>query len=146
MPAQKIGSWLASSELGALYSKARRLAELQQVFFDSAPASLTPASRVKNYRAGTLFLSADNAAVAQKLKQLAPRLLINIRKREPEVTGIQVEVQVKESSDEPRLGPGKHLFGPDIIEKFKKLSDTIPPSTLKSALTNLVQRRRQRHD
>lgn len=127
-----------------LADKARRLTELQQVFFDSAPPLLARASRVKNYRAGTLFLLADNAAVAAKLKQLAPRLLVNIQKREAEVTGIRVEVQVKESECET---PGKlknSSLTIDSIEHFRKLSEAVPDSPLKSALTNLVHRHGRR--
>ncbi len=144
MPARKIGSWLASGELGALASRAQRLAELQQVFVESAPPPLAQASRVKNYRAGMLFLLADNAAVATKLKQLTPRLLVNIQKREAEITGIHVEVQVKESPEECRPKFKKMPLSTDTIEQFRKLSQAVPQSALKSALTNLVRRHRGR--
>ncbi len=144
MPVQKLASWLASGELNSLCSKARRLTELQQVFFDSAPPSLAQASRVKNYRTGTLFLLVDNAAVATKLKQLVPRLLVTIQKRVPEITGIRVEVQVKESADGFKTGTRKRPLGSETIENFRKLSETIPESALKSALTNFVRRQRQR--
>jgi hypothetical protein len=144
MPAHKIGSWLASGELKMLAGKAQRLTELQQVFFDSAPPSLAQASRVKNYRAGTLFLLADNAAVAAKLKQMAPRLLINIQKREAEITGIRVEVQVTESGYDASDKIKKSSLSSDSIEHFSRLSEAIPDSGLKSALTNLVRRHRRR--
>lgn len=140
MPAQKIGSLLASGELQMLSRQARRLAELQQVFFDSAPPTLAQASRVKNCRAGTLFLLADNAAVAAKLKQLTPRLLVNIRKREPEITGIRVEAQVKMPPARPLADSEKNPLAVDTIEEFRKLSETIPDSPLKSALVGLVRR------
>ena len=145
MPAQKISSWLASGELRTLSSKAQRLTELQQVFFDSAPPSLAQASRVKNYRTGTLFLSADNAAVAAKLKQLAPRLLVTIQKLEPEITGIRIEVQVKGSQREPQARIKNSSLTTDSIEHFRKLSEAIPESTLKSALANLVRRHGRRN-
>lgn len=145
MPARKIGSWLASGELGALSKRAQRLTELQQVFVASAPPPLAQASRVKNYRAGTLFLLVDNAAVATKLRQVTPRLLVNIRKREPEITGIHVEVQVKESQEERRTKIKKIPLSADTIEQFTKLSQAVPESALKSALTNLVRRHRGRH-
>ena len=140
MPAQKIGSWLASGELRTLSSKAQRLAELQQVFFDSAPPALAQASRVKNFQAGILSLLADNAPVAAKLKQLAPRLLVNIQKRQPQITGIRVEVQVKRSGCETPAKIKNSSLPVDSIEHFRKLSEAIPDSALKSALTNLVRR------
>jgi len=145
MPAQKISSWLASGELRTLSSKAQRLTELQQVFFDSAPPSLAQASRVKNYRTGTLFLSADNAAVAAKLKQLAPRLLVTIQKLVPEITGIRIEVQVKEPQREPQATIKNSSLTTDSIEHFRKLSEAIPESTLKAALANLVRRHGRRN-
>ena len=145
MTAQKIGSWLASGELRTLSSKAQRLTELQQVLFDSAPPPLAQASRVKNYQAGTLSLLADNAAVAAKLKQLAPRLLLNIQKRVPEITGIRIEVQVKYSGYPTQARVKNSSLPIDSIEHFKKLSEVIPDSPLKSALTNLVRRHRRRN-
>lgn len=143
MPAQKISSWLASGELQTFSRKAQRLAELQRVFLESAPPSLAAASRVKNHRAGTLFLLADNAAVATKLKQLVPRLLVNLQKRVPEITGIRVEVQVKESPVTPRKSVRKRPLTAETIENFRKLSDALAVSPLKSALAGLVRRQRQ---
>ncbi|MBI4193908.1 MAG: DUF721 domain-containing protein [Betaproteobacteria bacterium] len=143
MPAQRIGSWLASGDLGALCSKTKRLTELQQVFLAFAPPPLAQACRVKSCRAGTLFLLADNAAVATKLKQLAPRLLVSIQKREPEITGIRVQVQVKEKPREPQRCMKKRPLSAETIENFRRLAGAVPESALKSALTNLVRRHRR---
>lgn len=141
MPAHKIGRLLAASnDLKALSGKARCLSELQRMFFDCAPRSLAEASRVKNYRAGTLFLVAENAAVAAKLLQLAPRLLSTIRKQELQVTKIHVSVQVTSSQAEPRTESRKKILTPDSIHKFTKLAEHLPESPLKSAITGLVRR------
>ena len=143
MPAHRIGNLLASSgELQALSRQARRLAELQQVLFEAVPPALSKAARVKNCRGGTLVLLADNAAVAAKLRQLVPRLLLHLQIRAVEVTVIRVEVQVKA----PQIGAGndltKRVLPTDAVKDFGKLSDALPPSPLKSALTRLVARRR----
>lgn len=141
MPAHRIGKLLAiPGELKALYDKAQHLLRLQQVFSESAPSSLAQASRVKNYREGTLFILADSAAVAAKLRQLAPRLLVNIQKQEPQITGIQVAVQVSGSQNGLDSVSKNNELSIDSIEKFKKLSEAIPDSPLKSALANLVRR------
>jgi hypothetical protein len=140
MPVQKIGSMLlAANELAALSGKARRLAQLQQVYFDSAPAPLAAASRVGYFRAGTLFLLADNAAVAAKLRQLAPRLLTTIRKQESQVTGIRVEVQVGEPYRRVRRAPEKPSLPVEIIENFRKLAERVSDPELKSALANFAR-------
>jgi len=141
MPTNKIGKFLtASAELKALSDKAQRLLRLQNTFFDSAPPLLAQACRVKNFREGVLFIVAENTAVAAKLRQLTPRLLSNIRKQEPQITGIQVTVQVTGSRNEVGRPPQKNEISVDSIEKLRNLSERIPASPLKSALTNLVRR------
>jgi hypothetical protein len=141
MPAQKIGRLLAaSSELQALSAKARRLMELQQMYIAVAPEPLVKASRVKNFRAGTLFLVADNTAIAAKLRQLAPSLLINFQKQEPQITGLRVEVQVSELADKPDKSPTKYGLPIEVIDDFKKLSERVNDPALKSALARLVRR------
>jgi len=140
MPAHKIGNLLSTpGELKTLYGKAQHFLRLQQVFSESAPPALARASRIKNYREGTLFILADSAAVAAKLRQLAPRLLVNIQKLEPQITGIQVAVQVTGSQGNFDTPLKNNKLGIDSIEKFNKLSEAIPDSPLKSALANLVR-------
>lgn len=141
MPTNKIGQFLtASAELKALSDKAQRLLQLQNTFFDSAPPLLAQACRVKNFREGVLFIVAENTAVAAKLRQLTPRLLSNIRKQEPQITGIQVTVQVTGSRNEVGRPPQKNEISFDSIDKLRNLSERIPASPLKLALTNLVRR------
>ena len=143
MSTHRIGNLLAGpGELQALSRQARRLAELQQVLFEAVPPTLSKAARVKTLRAGTLVLLADNAAVAAKLRQLAPRLLLHLQIRAVEVTGIRVEVQVKA----PPISAGNDVTNralpTDAVKNFGRLSDALPPSPLKSALVRLVARRR----
>lgn len=143
MPARKIADLLAApGELTALSRQAQRLAKLQQVLSETIPSTLSQATRLKNYRSGTLFLLADNPAVAAKLRQLAPRLLLHVQKREAEVTGIQVEVQVKSPKIRTENEVTKRALPTDAINDFGKLADTLAASPLKSALARLVARRR----
>lgn len=141
MPTHKIGDLLtAPGELKTLSGKAQRLLRLQQVFFDAAPPALAQATRVKNYREGTLFILTDSAAAAAKLRQLAPRLLVIIRKQEPQITGIQIAVQVRKSQSKGRTESKNETLSVDSIDKFRILSEGMPDSPLKSALANLVRR------
>src|SRR4051812_23011642 len=95
MPLNTLGALLgATEELRALQARVRRLRELQSLYFRSAPRELASSSRVKSYRAGTLFVSAVNPPVAAKLKQLTPRLLACFKEIEREITKIRIEVQV----------------------------------------------------
>jgi hypothetical protein len=144
VPVQKIGDVIASSgTLKALARQAQHLRDLQQFFLESTPAALAAASRVANLKAGTLLILADNAAVAAKLRQLAPRLLLHFKERGIEVTGIRVEVQVKPHKIKAEDDITKRSLPPDAIRDFSALSDALPASPLKSALSRLVARRRR---
>ncbi|MBI3045159.1 MAG: DUF721 domain-containing protein [Betaproteobacteria bacterium] len=143
MPVQKIGDVIATSgRLDAIARQAQRLRDLQQLLFASIPPALAAASRVGNLNSGTLIVLADNAAVAAKLRQLAPRLLLHLRDSPFEVTGIRVEVQVNPHKIKAEDEFTKRPLPPDAIQEFAKLSDALPPSALRSALARLVARRR----
>lgn len=144
MPAQRIGALLGAPEVATLSRKARRLAKLQTVFLDCAPATLRRASRVRDYQNGTLHLSADNAAVATKLRQLAPSLLLSIRKREPEITGIKIAVQVREVTPRAKSEPHSKAIGIENVEVFRALAEKLPESQLKDAVAKLVLRHGRR--
>lgn len=144
MSARKISDLLAhSGELRALSGRARRLAELQQVLLEVVPSSLINATRVKTLRAGTLVVLAGNAAVAAKLRQLAPRLLLHVQKQGIEVTGIQVEVQVAA----PQGISAQTASGRDLsltaVSALEGLAGTLRESPLKGALDRLVRRRKR---
>jgi hypothetical protein len=139
MSLHTIGKLLcATEELQALQARTRRLLELQRLYFRSAPRELASSSRVKSYTAGTLFVFADNSAVAAKLKQLAPRLLASIRKIEAEVTAIRIQVQVSDA--QRTYKPIKTPLTPQAIEEFDALAMRVTDAELKLALANLVRR------
>ena len=142
MPVQKIGDVIAhSGSLTALARHARRLSDLQQLLLEATPSALAPASRVTDLKAGTLVILADNAAVAAKLRQLAPRLLKHVQKQEVEVTGIRVDVQVKTYKIKAEDEITKRPLSPESIRDFEGLAEALPPSPLKSALIRLLERR-----
>jgi hypothetical protein len=144
MPLSKIGSLLnASDELKALAARTRRLQDLQALYLTSAPRELVGSSRVKNFRAGTLFLSADNASVAAKLKQLAPTVLASIRESEGEVTGLRIEVQVSGAARERRPKSHKVALTPDAIGKLERLAMEVRDDGLKNALARLARRHKR---
>jgi hypothetical protein len=139
MPLHTIGKLLsATEELQALQAHTRRLLQLQTLYFRSAPPELAASSGVKSYRAGTLFVLADNSAVAAKLKQLAPRLLASIRKIEAEVTAIHIQVQVRDT--QRTYKSIKTALTPQAIEEFDALATRVTDAKLKLALANLVRR------
>lgn len=145
MPLHDIRKLLdASSELAALREKTQRLQALQRAYVDCTPvelAELTKASRVGYLKAGTLYLLADNAAVAAKLRQLLPRLLPILGKLEAEVTGIRVEVQPKFPSAAHPSHLAKEPLPIDYIEKLESASKTISNPALQAAAARLLRNR-----
>jgi len=119
------------------------VAELQRIFQSAAPLPLTRACRVKQLRGGTLFLLAENAAVATKLRQLAPRLLATYVKQGSEVTAIKVEVQVSggglQNTPDRRARESLSL---DSIESLEALAAGLEDTPLKEALNRMAARQR----
>lgn len=143
MPVQKIGDLIANSgNLHALTQKARQLKDLQQRLFEAAPPSLAAASRVADLRSGTLIIVSDNAAVAAKLRQLAPRLLSHVQEQAAEVTGMRVDVQVKVHKIKAEDEAAPRALPSDAIQEIEQLSKKLPPSPLQAALARFAARRR----
>ena len=143
MPVQKIGDVIATSgNLKALARLAQHLRDLQHLLFEATPPALAAASRVTALKSGTLVVSADNAAIAAKLRQLAPRLLLHLQEQGSEVTGIRVDVQVNPHKIKAEHDVTKRRLPADAIQEFASLSEDLPPSPLKGALTRLVTRHR----
>jgi hypothetical protein len=141
VPVQKIGDLIANSgNFKSLAQHARRLEDLQHLLFEAVPPALAAASRVSNCKAGLLVISADNAAVAAKLRQLAPRLLSHLGKAEIQVTGIRVDVQVKAHKIKDEHEVTGRSLPPDAIQKFSGLADRLPASPLKTAVMKLARR------
>ena len=143
MPAHKLDFFLNSSEpLRNLARAARQLYELQQILVVNAPLELTQACRVKQLRAGILFLLADNAAVATQLKHLSQRLLACYQKQGREVTSIRIEVQVTNPAPAPPSPSESKSLSIETIENINNLANQLEESPLKDALTRLAARRR----
>lgn len=146
MPLRNIRTLIgAAGELASTRAQARRHEALQQAFVDYTPvelAYLTKASRVGYIKADTLYLLAEHAAVAAKLRQLLPRLLPVFRKLEPEITAIKVSVQVggyAQGTSRERDHPTLPI---ESIEKFENLATVVRDPSLKRAITNLVRKRK----
>jgi hypothetical protein len=143
MPAHKIDFYLKSSNsLRRLTEDTRRIAELHRVFLKIAPQPLTQACCVGKLRAGTLFLLAENAAIATKLKQLLPRLLASYQKQGLQVTAIRVEVQVRNAPPKAASKRSTIRLSTESIKNLEQLSASLEDSPLKRALTNMVAHQR----
>lgn len=138
MPARKVGFYFdATPAMQSLVKQALRLIEMQQVFTEIAPKPLAQSGRVGRFTHSSLLLFADNGAVAAKLKQLTPSLLVKFQKRGYEVTAIRVEVQPP-----PHLAPQhkKIRLSGKAAGHLQELAARLPTSPLRAALEGLLLR------
>ncbi len=125
-------------EFQALNRELRQLAALQNALTELLPDNLATSSGVALAKAGELILFADNGAVAAKLRHMAPRILLSLRQRGYEITGIHVQVQVR-IRDNPL--PQKQIsLSSEARSAIDLLSERLDPSPLKSALNRFGRR------
>ena len=104
---------------------------------DVAPPRLAQSGQVLGLQSGTLTIAAGNAAVAAKLRQLAPELVVMLQNRGCEVSGIRVKVQVSFSRSQPVSTPRK--LGKTAQDALTEFSQTLDDSPLKLALKKLAK-------
>jgi hypothetical protein len=135
----RLNAFLSTSrELSLLSHKARLLMTLQQHWVQVIPPSLRRGCRVAYLNQETLTVDADNGAIAAKLRQMTPELVVQLRKKGAEVTAIQVQVQVNAPGSRPLPTPRSlSSSGKALLSEFaEKLAD----SPLKEALNRLTHR------
>jgi hypothetical protein len=142
MTTQSLASHLYTST-GPLSHHATRLLRARALFSNAAPA-LAGHARVANYRLGRLIIHADNNAVANKLKQLAPTLTEALRGQFPDITEIAVSTQPRNApplqhqqsaQKEPSVGIDK-----STKDKLSGFMDQLPADApLREALQRLIR-------
>jgi len=141
----KLGRVLsAEGDLQPLVAKTRDLRAvggLVEVFL--AP-ELARQCRVANFREEELVLVAANAAVAAKLRLLAPALCRYLSERRWQVNSVSMRVQ----PNAPRRGGGAtqksvHLSA-NTLESLKSLYAELPASPAREALGRLIARQRRK--
>ena len=126
-------------ELQALNREIRQLMAMQSVLAEVLPGNLATSASVALGKAGEMILFADNGAVAAKLRQMAPRILISLRQRGYEITGIRLQVQVS-IRDNPL--PQKQIsLSSEARNAIDLLSERLKASPLKAALKRLGRHR-----
>jgi hypothetical protein len=143
MPILKIGELLGrSDELKAVTARTRKLGQLQKLYDECAPEGLGASTRVKSCRDGILFVAANNASAAAKLRHLAPRILAAIQAREPDIRELRVSVQVSGRAA-GRAAPRKPPVPADALRQLEALSKQVADENLGSALARLVRHQRK---
>jgi|tagenome__1003787_1003787.scaffolds.fasta_scaffold18114105_1 hypothetical protein len=125
-------------ELHALKRHLTDLADLQRLVAASLPGHLSTSVNIASLKGGELILATDNGAVASKLRQIAPRVLNLIRQQGYEITGIEIQVQVR-MYDKP-LPRNQLLLGANARSAVNSLVERLRASPLKDALKRLASR------
>lgn len=135
---KRISSFLDTNQgLRQLSRKIAQLRALQRQYEQGAPSALVRASRVMQLEQQILTISADNGAVATKLRQIAPNLAQMFQDGGHEVTGIQVRVQVTSPPETYRSPPA--TVSATGQQRLADLAEQLPDSPLKNALRRLAK-------
>jgi hypothetical protein len=145
MTARKINFYLGSLRLTPehqrLFSYIDKLTAMQQVFMKIAPPQLAQRSALGAFVDGDLTIYARNGAIAAKLRQMLPSLLLKFRARGYEVTAIRIAVQANyHSITEPDLSVKTRQIGRAGVESLGHLVATLPASPLRTAVAKLMKR------
>ena len=129
----------ATDGAGKVLAHARLLIKLANLYQKIAPAHLSQASTLANYKSGIIVIHATSGAVAAKLRQLAPSLADGFSKKGIECNGVQVKVQAPEINTQSMTSTQKPL-SIKAEQSLCELRDHLPQSPLRSALENLLAR------
>jgi hypothetical protein len=124
-----------NAEFRSILAKAQTLLTLQQQFCAATPAYLAQAAQVLSLEFGILTLATGNAAVAAKLRQLAPEILEKLKNEGAHVSGIRVKVQV--SYPAPQNRARARQLSPTAHDTLKQFGDSLSDSPLKDALKKM---------
>ena len=129
----------ATDGAGKVLAHARLLIKLANLYQKIAPAHLSQASTLANYKSGIIVIHATSGAVAAKLRQMAPSLADEFSKKGVECNGVQVKVQAPEINTQSMTSTQKPL-SMKTEQSLCELRDHLPQSPLRSALENLLAR------
>lgn len=145
MTARKINFYLGSLRLTPehqrLFSYMDKHTAMQQVFMKIAPPQLAQRSTLGALVYGDLTIYARNGAIAAKLRQMLPSLLLKFRARGYEVTAIRIAVQADyRSITEPDGSVKTRQIGRAGVESLGNLVVALPASSLRVAVEKLLKR------
>lgn len=133
-------------EYASLFTAAQKLHEDQSTFSKLIPAQLAQHCNLGQIADGRLTIVAENGAIAAKLKQISPSLLLKLQKLEWQVTAIQILVQAdyaaKNTKSSARHGYSKKKLKLSASGKacLNQLAATLPDSELKNTIQSFVKK------
>ena len=133
-------------EYASLLTSAQKLHEDQSTFFQLIPAQWAEHCALGPITDGRLIIMAGNGAIAAKLKQISPSLLLKLQKLEWQITAIQILVQADSAAKNTKSST-KHGYSKKKLklsasgkECLNQLAATLPDSELKSTIQSFVKK------
>ncbi|SEK31903.1 DUF721 domain-containing protein [Nitrosovibrio tenuis] len=122
-----------------LFSYMSALTLMQQVFMEIAPPQLAQHCALGGFSQRKLTICAPNGAIAAKLRQTMPSLLLKFQAKGYEVTAIRVAVQANSAyvKGSPAARPQIDQGG---VESLHRLAADLPQSPLKEAVESLLKK------
>ena len=150
MTSYKVNSYLnllgKTPEYENLFSLAHQLYADQLIFSKLVPAQLAQHCVLSRTSNGKLTIMAENGAIASKLKQISPSVLLKLQELGWEVTSIQILVQAHNFAKNTKTLAGKGYpkkklklsqTGKDCLSR---LATTLPDSELKNTIQSFVKK------
>ena len=141
----KLGRILAAeASLQPVLAKAQELRALAGLLDGFLPAELSRQVRVVNYRDAEVVLSASSAAMAAKLRLLAPSLIIFFSKQRLQVNSVRIRVQPNASQTTVAAPQKSAYFSTSTLDSLRKLYKEMRPCPARDALGRLLEKRLSR--
>lgn len=140
--AQTPYDYLLTDEEGAakVLAHAAGLIRLASAYQAMVPTHLGQASRLANMKAGTVVIHTESGAVAGKLRQMVPSLLDKFAQIGIHVQRIEVKVRTEMQPAEERRQPEQKPLSAGTRKELTLLSESLPPSALRTAIEQLLVR------
>ncbi len=126
-----------------LFTYIDQLSKMQRAFMEIIPHQLAKSCSLDKFLDGKLTVVVGNGAVAAKLKQILPSLLLKFKKMgHVQVTAIQITVQANYytySADD--LSHKKLKISQAGMESLSKFATNLPTSPLKNAVKSMLKKR-----
>jgi hypothetical protein len=123
-------------EMRNLLDKVKQMNSLQRHFNSVTNPRFVAACRVMGLHYSVLTVAVNNSSIAAKLRQMEPELVVSLKNRGCEVSGIRFKVQVENPTYEEKTAPRK--ISSNARTAFDELEKTLPDSPLKRAVAKLV--------
>ncbi|MSQ59551.1 MAG: DUF721 domain-containing protein [Betaproteobacteria bacterium] len=138
-PLRSIGHVLDSlTGIRSTMERVKTLVAMQNRYVTAVAPELAARSQISHEQAGILFIQAGTAAVAAKLRNLAPRILQELRVWWPNLTGIQISMQPSTHRRDAKRTPA--ALSEFSRAQLQHLSSKLPAGDLRHAVTRLSRR------